>query len=288
MSLSLTEIFGPHQKKIELALREREAIFGPSSFLQKACLYALGDGGKRFRPALAMLVAKALPAALDVTEAALAVEYFHTASLITDDLPSMDNDSERRGKPSTHVAFGESVALLASYALVAAGYQAIGKNCEFLKKEGHPHAYEIGIKALMQASHHSGIEGATGGQYIDLFPLAEDGTTYQEIVLKKTVSLFQLSMAFGWLFGGGDLSLLPKVLETASHFGMAFQIADDFQDEKKDQFEGRGMNAVDLFGKEIAFEMFQNEIRCYLKGLSELRIDTPELCSLAELLKPLR
>lgn len=279
---SLIEIVAPYQREIEFALKERESIFGSPSPLQKACLYALQEGGKRFRPALVMLIARALPEELDVTEAALAVEYFHTASLIADDLPSMDNDLERRGKPSAHVVFGEAVALLASYALIAAGYQAIGKNSELLQVAGRKNAYEIGIKALAQAAQNTGIQGATGGQYIDLFPIAEDGVTYKEAILKKTVSLFELSMALGWLFGGGDLSLLPKVQQTAFHFGMAFQIADDFQDLEKDQSEKHSMNAVNLFGRKEASHMLERGIQSYLKCLSDLKLDTLELTSLAD------
>src|SRR5690349_2210675 len=114
---------------VENALLENIPSTGPK--LKEAIHYALTQKGKRLRPILVLLVAKALDPSKNVMKAALATEYFHTASLLADDLPCMDNEEERRGTPSTHVLYGESVAILASYALIAAGYQSIVENaCE--------------------------------------------------------------------------------------------------------------------------------------------------------------
>src|SRR5579864_1711145 len=129
-------MFEKYKTKIESALEKEMAQMGEPSRLLQACQYALFSGGKRLRPILVLMVARALGNGLDAMPVALSVEFFHTASLIADDLPCMDNDDERRGRPSLHRAFEESVALLASYTLIASGYEGIYKNQ--LRMKGDP------------------------------------------------------------------------------------------------------------------------------------------------------
>jgi geranylgeranyl diphosphate synthase, type II len=281
VTLSLASLIRPYQEQIEQALSCQTSVWGTSKELKEACLYSLSCGGKRFRPILVLMMAKALSGVYNVEKAALAVEYFHTASLIADDLPCMDDDRERRGKPSTHVVFGEAAALLASYALIAAGYRLIADNG---KEMGHKNGAEICILAILNAAENTGVLGATGGQCLDLFPPDFELSTYMETVLKKTVSLFEISFVLGWLFGGGDPGLLPLVKKAAYHFGMAFQIADDIDDYEEDAVGKRAMNAVSLLGKGEAEKMFHEEIGSYLQGLVELNIDDSELKVLAEYL----
>lgn len=277
MVISLSNLINPYQEQFEVLLTNQASCFG-STELKEACLYSLSQGGKRFRPTLVFMMAKALSSSFDVSEAALAVEYFHTASLIADDLPCMDNDQERRGKPATHVVYGEAVALLASYALIAAGYKAIANNAKIVQNA------EIGILAIQNATENTGVLGATGGQCLDLFPPDLTLSTYMETILKKTVSLFEISLVFGWLFGGGNPGLLPLVKKTAYHFGMAFQIADDIDDFEEDVSGKRTMNAVSLMGIEKTVELFHQEIRSYLDCLEDLKVDSSELGVLAEIL----
>ena len=97
---------------IEAACQKKIAILGPKSPLRDACAYALATGGKRVRPALVLMIADALNEGADASYAALAIEFFHTASLVADDMPSMDDDDFRRDKPSVHKQFGEGAALL--------------------------------------------------------------------------------------------------------------------------------------------------------------------------------
>lgn len=283
MSLALKDLLPKYQRDIDTLLEKR---YPPSeNRLQEACRYALTQGGKRFRPALVMMVAEALGKRNDVIDAAIAVECFHTASLIADDLPCMDDDRERRGKPSTHMVFGEAIALLASYALIADGYQALGLNTEILKRSGHPLADSVGMLALKHAARTTGKLGATGGQYLDLFPPALDLATYQETVVKKTVALFEISMILGWLFGGGDLEKVSLVSKAAHHYGMAFQMADDLGDAQEDAQGARKMNAVNLLGFDETERMFHGEISAYLIALKELKLNSPALTSLAEYLQ---
>lgn len=281
---NLISTIRPYQQKIENAIQAHISVQKTHSQLEAACAYALIQGGKRFRPALVMMVAKALGDRYYVLQSALAIEFFHTASLIADDLPCMDNDAFRRGEPATHKVYGEAVALLASYALIADGYQAIAANTEILRREGNPLADRIGMLALENATYNTGIQGATGGQYIDLFPPKNDMETYTETILKKTVSLFEISMVFGWLFGGGAIADLPAVKKAAYHYGVAFQIADDIGDAAIDAAGNRAMNAVTLLGLERSIQMVHTEIQAYLAHLKELKIDSAELKALAEYL----
>lgn len=206
--------------------------------LQEAFAYALLNGGKRLRPIVTLMIADALGKKEDVTASALSVEFFHTASLIADDLPSMDNDDVRRERPSLHKVFGEDVAILASYALIAEGYGGIHRNS--VKR---PH---LAVLCLEAATRCAGVQGATNGQFLDLYPPYLDLFSVRKIIYQKTVTLFEIAFIFGWLFGGGDPQELARVKQAALHLGMAFQIADDLLDEKEEKGE---VNISRLLGR---------------------------------------
>ncbi len=127
-----------HRDRIEQEIAKSIGSLGEKNKLRDACEYALTNGGKRFRPLIVILVAEALGNGLDVYESALSVEFFHTASLIADDLPCMDNDDERRDKPSLHKTYGETIALLASYALITAAFEKIYKNSLVMQEAPSP------------------------------------------------------------------------------------------------------------------------------------------------------
>lgn len=262
------------KEPVDRALADNMHQFGPSSILRDAIEYALKNGGKRFRPAIVYLVSEAIGKCADVTDAALAVEYFHTASLIADDLPCMDNDSERRNQPALHMAFNESTALLASYGLIAAGYDKIRQAAK-----SNP---ERCMLAIENASFNTGILGATGGQYDDLNPQALNEDFVLGVIDKKTGTLFEISFVFGWLFGGGDLSLLTEVKHAARSFGRAFQISDDFLDLEQD---GEGLNYPAVVGKERAMHLLHSELCRYYAALKTLHIETPELLALGKLIE---
>lgn len=282
MTASLKAALRPYQERAEKEILHHSFRFGSPTKLQEACLYALSHGGKRFRPALVWMVADALGKGLDVTPAALAVEYFHTASLIADDLPCMDDEEERRGSPTVHRMFGEATALLASYALIAEGYASLGRNGELFSKAGGKESAHVLALILEHAGRTTGIEGASGGQFIDLYPPEETLEVYRETVLKKTISLFEMSLIFGWLFGGGSPDRMEEIKKAAYHYGLAFQIADDFGDLEKDQSLGRTMNLVLLMGKEKAYQVFQEELQAYRQQLKILGIESPQLLAIAD------
>ncbi|MGK5594535.1 MAG: polyprenyl synthetase family protein [Parachlamydiaceae bacterium] len=269
------------EKEIHLALPR----FGRKTALYEACEYVLTSDGKRFRPAIVMMVANALSSKHSVVEAALAVEFFHTASLIADDLPCMDNEEKRRDRETVHLKYGEASALLTSYALIAAGYECLARNTRHLQEQAHPLAEKIGILALENATFNTGVHGATGGQFLDLFPPEITKEILLETTHKKTVSLFEIALVLGWLFAGGQLSKLSLVKKAAYHYGMAFQIADDIDDYENDSQEKRQMNAVHFLGHNKTSELFHEEINQYYHLLKELEVDTVELKALGKFLE---
>lgn len=286
-NLSFAYILEPYQQLIEQELRKNIEQLGPKNPLRDACEYALLNGGKRFRPALVLIIAKTLGYEINVVQAAMGIELFHTASLIADDLPCMDNDDKRRNKPTVHRVYGESVALLATYALISAGYACLAKNAQTIKDSAHPFAQQsdhLCVLALENTTFNTGLCGATGGQFLDLVPPNLSVAVLKEVIHKKTVTLFEISFVLGWLFGGGELAQLDLVKKSADHFGMAFQIADDIDDMAQDLSHNHPMNIANVLGKERAKQMFHEEMKQFNQTLTELNINQGDLQALARLL----
>lgn len=244
-------------------LKDGMCFFGEKTPLRDACEYALVNGGKRVRPLIVMMIAHAFGSKQNVLEVALSIEYFHTASLIADDLPCMDNEKVRRDLPTTHTKFGETTALLASYALITAGFEKIYTNT---KISTLPNKEEICTFVLKEVAEAAGILGATGGQYLDLFPGKVTLDTLIEIIEKKTVKLFQIAFLYGWLFSGADMDLVQEVKQMGYHFGMAFQIADDMRDIEQDAKKEEPVNLALLIGEEKA----QDTLAYHLHSFEEI------------------
>lgn len=265
-------------------IREYLPTIGDKGVLREACEYALLNGGKRLRPALVFMVAKALGYDTDVSFSALAIEFFHTASLVADDLPCMDNEDFRRNKPTVHKIYGESTALLVTYTLISAAYECLAKCGDDFGRSNAPHAVnndKICLTALTNATRNTGLYGATGGQFLDLNPPNLAAETLREIIQKKTVSLFEIAFMFGWLFGGGDLKQIDQVKKAAYHFGMAYQIADDLSDIVQDQENECKVNFASSLGVEKAVRIFHEEIEQFHKAVKTLKIESPELNEIA-------
>jgi geranylgeranyl diphosphate synthase type II len=262
------DILSAYKERFEKSLPEAFLSFGQESKLKEAIVYALSNGGKRFRPALVFMVAEAVNSKADVSKAALTVEYFHTASLIADDLPCMDDDDERRGKPTVHKVFGEAIALLASYSLIAQGFEQIAEN-------GY---------AVTEAARKMGSCGLIGGQFFDLFPKGFSEEEMLEMFHMKTVSLFDLSMVLGWLFAGGAHEKIPLVQKAAFHFGIAFQILDDIDDMSQDIKSSNPSNYAVQFGKTKAALAVQEHAQLFSQALKELGLQSTPLSFLAKFL----
>ena len=190
----------------------------------EAMKYSLLNGGKRLRPVFCLEFAKACGADRYMAlELACAVEYVHTYSLIHDDLPCMDNDDMRRGKPSCHKQFGEATALLAGDALLTHAFQIIAvSNIDDEKK----------ALAVQLLSQNSGVEGMLGGQVIDLKYESESPTLKQLLSVHrlKTGALISAACLLGCIAAGASDVQISAASRFAYNLGIAFQIKDDILD----------------------------------------------------------
>lgn len=274
----------PYRKKVDTNLDTLiKGLKGPD-LLRESCTYAMMNGGKRFRPILVLVIANAVDPKRDAGAAALSIECFHTASLIADDLPCMDDDDERRNKPSVHKVYGESTALLTSYALISEGYACLVRNIQLLKAQGVIDADSIGTLAFENVTYNTGIAGATGGQLLDLNPPDHKLETLLQIHQLKTSALFEIAFVLGWLFGGGNPIKLPEVKKASAHFGLAFQIADDLQDLEQDRLQGNQVNIALDKGEAEARKIFKNEIEQLRSSLADLDILSEDLKFFIDLL----
>lgn len=273
------KVLADYRSFIEQSIAEALSSFGTPTPLRDAIEYALKNGGKRLRPSIVLMVGEALGSSVDLSDAALAVEYFHTATLIADDLPCMDDEEERRHHPALHKVFRESTALLATYALIAEGYDRIRRNA--------PNGKVLAL-AVKSAAHNAGIEGVTGGQFLDLNPSAMSEARLRELIQKKTSALFELSFVLGWLFGGGNLAQIPLVQKCAAHFGLIFQILDDFDDYEKDRKKEQCINYPFLMGREHTAQVLEEEFASLRGVLKKLRLLSPQITSLIVLLEQKR
>lgn len=249
---------------------------GEKNVLRDACEYAIVSGGKRLRPLIVLMTADALGLGLDVMPSALSVEFFHTASLIADDLPCMDNDDFRRSRPSLHKAFGESVAILASYTLIAEGYGGIYRNAELMGGSAQfaSQAAKAAILCLKAAAACGGIQGAANGQFLDLFPPDSSLETIYKVIAQKTSALFEIAFLFGWLFGGGSALSIQAIQSCAMQLGLAFQIADDLEDNDQDASHCDSVNLARILGKDRAQELFEKAMGGFKEGLEGLGLWT--------------
>ena len=270
------QILAPYRAKFSSVFNEVLPTLGEDVEARKALAYAVQSGGKRFRPALVWMVAEALKSPYSVDRAALAVEFFHVSSLITDDLPCMDNDDFRRGVATTHKAFSEQIAVLASFALTAAGFELIATILAAQEREGC-----VLRAAYVEASQAVGLHGLIGGQQLDLAPKGCDVDSINEIIDLKTGALFKVCFVFGWLFGGAPLERLDDVRQAAIHFGRAFQIMDDIDDMDQDRKAGKQINYALLFGLENARDQVRFHIDQFCALAKALGLGESSLITLA-------
>ena len=190
----------------------------------KAMKYSLSNGGKRLRPVLCLEFARACGAdRFDALDFACAVEYIHTYSLIHDDLPCMDDDDMRRGKPSCHKEFGEATALLAGDALLTHAFQILA-GAELDDKKI---ALACGLLA-----QNAGVQGRVGGQVIDLKYESETPDLQQLLSVHrlKTGALISAACLLGCIAAGADDEKIAAASAFAYDLGVAFQIKDDILD----------------------------------------------------------
>jgi len=196
-----------------------------------AMRYSLLGGGKRVRPVLCLASADAVGGrTAAVLQAACAIELIHTYSLIHDDLPAMDDDSLRRGRPTLHVVAGEGMAILAGDGLLTEAFHALSSL---------PGDAARVLRAVRSIAYAAGPVGMVGGQAIDLASVkpgpqartaALDATALATMHAKKTGALIRAAAAVGAVLGGGSEAQVAAIDGAGAEFGLAFQIVDDILD----------------------------------------------------------
>ncbi len=190
--------------------------------LDEAMRYSLLAGGKRIRPVLCLATARSIGEPLeDFLGAAAALEMIHTYSLVHDDLPAMDDDDLRRGKPTSHVKYGEAVAILAGDGLFA---EAMGALATAPAPAGRV------LEAVSLLSAATGVEGMVGGQYIDVSAQTLDADGLRHLHSLKTGRLIRASVEVALALGGLDEAGREPYRRFASLIGLLFQIVDDILD----------------------------------------------------------
>ncbi|MBR4890970.1 MAG: polyprenyl synthetase family protein [Clostridia bacterium] len=187
--------------------------------------YSLHAGGKRIRPVITLACAELLDADTEkVMPFACAIEMIHTYSLIHDDLPCMDDDDLRRGKPTNHKVYGEAMATLAGDGLLNLAYETILKQSQV--------SPNMTLAAMAIIAESAGTEGMIGGQVIDIESEGKeiDAITLMSMHMHKTAALIMASARVGALLGGGGRENLIDLEEFARYLGIAFQIKDDILD----------------------------------------------------------
>ncbi|MFC6463825.1 polyprenyl synthetase family protein [Marinilactibacillus sp. GCM10026970] len=212
--------------------------------IEQAMKYSLEAGGKRLRPLLMLAVISAFGKDLkDGYPVAAALEYIHTYSLIHDDLPAMDNDDMRRGKPTSHIKFSESTAVLAGDALLTYAFEVIVSGDIEPEKQ---------VKLIKELAYCSGYEGMIGGQQADI-----DGehaalslNELEAVHARKTGELIRFAMFAGGVIANCDPETVTLLEEIARKIGIAYQIRDDILDVIGDAEElGKATGADSKLGK---------------------------------------
>ena len=224
----LSDIMAERRTLVDAALDRRlPPADEPPPTIHEAMRYSVFAGGKRLRPMLALFGCEAVGGKLeDAMPAAVALELIHTYSLVHDDLPAMDDDDFRRGRPTCHKVYGEAIAVLAGDALLTHAFQVLADPTA----TDVPAARRLQIVAEISAA--AGSLGMVGGQTMDIQAegKALDPTALLTLHSKKTGALLRASLRVGGLAGGADDAAMASLTRYGERLGLAFQIVDDILD----------------------------------------------------------
>ncbi len=220
-------------------------VSGPPSRVVEAMRYSLLAGGKRLRPILCLAAAEAVGGRLEAAlPVACGLEMIHTYSLIHDDLPAMDNDDLRRGRPTCHKQFDEATAILAGDGLLTEAFAVVGRAAAEL-----PGKETVVLEVIRLIAEASGHQGMVGGQMADLLAEGQpaDLARVEAIHTLKTGALLTAAVRAGALLGGGSAGAVARLTQYGIFFGLIFQITDDLLDiegESAEMGKPTGMDAV--------------------------------------------
>ena len=290
--MDFTTIFADHVARVERGIdRLLPAPSLTPSRLHEAMRYSMQAGGKRLRPVLVLAAAELFDPDgwNDPMPAAVAVECIHTYSLIHDDLPCMDNDDLRRGRPTCHKAFDEATALLAGDALLTHAFALLIKSYE-----SNP---RLAAALGDQLADAAGSGQLIGGQMLDLLYEKSPevtGEILDQIHARKTASMIRAPLVMGGLIGGAPSPAIDTLGAAGSRLGLAFQIVDDILDATSDaatlgKTPGKDAKAgkatsVSLRGLEASRRIAQEQSTAAIQALQSLPGDTSFLVALVQTL----
>jgi geranylgeranyl diphosphate synthase type II len=231
------------EKALESALPQNE---GPEARVVEAMRYSLFAGGKRLRPILCLAAADAVSGQTEAAiPAACALEMIHTYSLIHDDLPAMDDDDLRRGKATSHVVFGEAIAILAGDGLLTEAFVLLSDYRTLLP--------ERALRLIGVIARAASYRGMVGGQVVDMLSQNRpaDLQTVQQMHDRKTAALISAATESGALAGGGSDDQVEALARYGKAIGLAFQIADDILD-----IEG----STEVLGKTVGSDVARGKV----------------------------
>ena len=256
--------------------------------ISQACSYVLTNGGKRIRPTLVYAAAQALGHkghGADLDHVACALEMIHTYSLVHDDLPAMDDDDLRRGRPSCHKAFNEATAILAGDALQAWAFELLAD------APGFNAAQRVAlIKSLAKAA---GLQGMVGGQAMDIAATNSNVNLQQlqSMHAFKTGAIIRAALTMGGIAANASAEQLSALDTYGTHIGLAFQVVDDILDvegnaETLGKTQGKDSKAnkptyVSLMGLDGAKKESQRLLQAALEALGEFGVSADSLRGLA-------
>lgn len=233
-----------HRDSVDRCLQSRFVDAWPPPF-QEAILYPLRTGGKRIRPLFALAAAEALKGQVteDLIHVASSVELIHSYSLVHDDMPCMDDDAERRGKPAVHIAFGEPAALLVGDALLTEAFRILTHT------DLDP---SIQIRLVAELTDGAGHVGMIGGQAADIGMGGPVNKVEDLMRLHngKTGALIRAGTRMGGIAAGAEEEQLAHLTRYGAAIGLAFQMADDILDREEDAGEDGPPSYVKLIGED--------------------------------------
>lgn len=274
--MEITTYLDDMRKMVERALDEYlQPKADVPKILNEAMRYSVFAGGKRLRPILCVASGEVVGGETEIIlPVACAIELIHTYSLIHDDLPAIDNDDYRRGKPSNHKIFGEDIAIVAGDGLQTYAFEVIS-SCY---SDGKVRA-EVALRLVQEVSTAAGITGMVAGQVVDIKSMGKepDNNVLQYIHTHKTGAMITASVRAGAIVADATAQELRALTNYAKNLGMAFQIVDDLLDATGDRkklgktvgkdAKQRKMTYVSLYGVESARQMARETINQAQKAL---------------------
>lgn len=265
-------------KDIEEYILTKSVLSTVTGPLAEAIRYAI-IGGKYLRPRLAESLISSFSDA--TRDCCIAVEFFHAASLVIDDLPVFDAASIRRGQFSVHAKYGQATAQLVAISLVSLGMQSCARG---LKTLGFKESTAVDVFELV--SSELGPAGIATGQFMDLYMTGSEKvkttptvTNLENMIYGKTGSFFAMAFGIGWILNGGDSTKLELVKTMAKEFGMGFQLVDDIEDYDDDTKHGRIENWAVTFGIVSAKERCRIAIQTVTYIINQLDISNEVIVS---------